>query len=337
MSPLWSSIKVEQQLTDLTNPSPNYYGNYQSFAQSVFLGIHRRLLHFQIKCDAIKGISLFASVTRQTEGSMTVEAAVVLPLFLCFFLNLGCAIELIRLHGNLEFALCDIGNRMSVYGYALAGTEPEAEETEGGIESEMWSELKDVAFSYTYVKSEIVKALGEQYLEESPIVQGIAGLQFVESEIFEGEDCFEIIATYEVAPFSSVAGFGSFRMANRYYGHLWNGYQIPGTEDAGEEKEVVYVAENGVVYHEDRNCSYLSLSVRKVSLQEAYESRNNNGAKYTPCMRCEDGGIQGSVYITSEGDNIHYREDCPGLRRTVNAVPKADVKNYPACGRCAKK
>lgn len=253
------------------------------------------------------------------------EAAVVLPLFLSFFLNLGCAIELIRLHDNLEFALCEIGHRMTVYGYALAGDEGNG------------SELKDIAFSYGYVKREIVKYLGEQYLEESPLSEGVAGLQFWESEIFTGEDCFELVVTYEVAPFCKLAGFGAFRMANRYYGHLWSGYQIPGAEDAGESHAVVYVTENGAVYHTDRNCSHLTLSVRKVSLQEANASHNEYGEHYTPCRRCQDDGTQEKVYITKEGNNIHYRADCPGLKRTVRTVPIEEAGRYRACSRCVER
>lgn len=335
MSPLWESSTVKKLKINKRKPSPKHSRDYQSFAQSVIFCRHRQFPQFKLYCNTIKGISLFTSLRQQLNASMTVEAAVVLPLFLFFFLNLGCVIELIRLHGNLEFALCDVGNRMAVYGYAL--TEIGDKESEKAKESGLWSEIKDVAFSYAYVKSEIVNYVGEQYLEEAPIEDGVNGLQFLESEIFAEDDCFEIIVTYKAAPFSSVIGFRPFRMVNRYYGHIWNGYQIPGTEDNRENPDVVYVAANGVVYHEDKECSHLSLSIRKVSLQTAYESRNINGERYVPCMRCEDTGLQGSVYITDDGDNIHYGENCAGLKRTVQALPRVNAKAYRACSRCARK
>lgn len=332
MSPLWTSSKVKQPITNQKRPSPKRISVYRSFAQSLLFCRHIKNSQSKINCDAIKGISLFISFPRQVEASMTVEAAVVLPLFLFFFLNLSCAIELIRLHGNLEFALCDIGNRMAVYGYVLAETGQEQPE----VKDELLGELKDVAFSYTYIKNEIINYVGEHYLEESPIADGIKGLQFWESEIFDGQDCFEILVTYKVAPFSNAVGFGSFRMANRYYGHLWNGYHIPGTEDKSENAGRVYIAENGIVYHEDENCSYLFLSVRMVSLQEAYESRNIEGRKYTPCMRCKNGAVGGDVYITEDGDNIHYKKNCAGLKRTVRMLLKEDARKYRACNRCAQ-
>lgn len=349
MFPLWSSISMFTQkpghrykqkykhkklqiLKKRTSPKHNC--DYQNFAQTVSDSFCRR---------TIEGASLFTSPFRRLEASMTVEAAVVLPLFLFFFLNMGCAIELIRLHNNLEFALCDIGNRMAIYGYALSEMEEQAgikqaDEEAPGEERKnaLFAELGDVVFSYIYVKNQIVDYLGRQYLEEAPIVNGADGLQFWESDIFDDNDCFEIIVTYRVEPFSSMIGFGSFRMTNRYYGHLWNGYHIPGTDENKEEKDVVYVAENGRVYHEDRNCSYLVLSVREVSLQEACESRNSNGEKYEICMLCEKAGLQGKVYITEDGENIHYKRDCAGLKRTVYEVSRNQVQRYPPCSRCGQ-
>ena len=49
---------------------------------------------------------------KQIGAGMTVEACLLLPLFLFFFVNMGCAIEMIRLHGNLQFSLWQLGSRM---------------------------------------------------------------------------------------------------------------------------------------------------------------------------------------------------------------------------------
>lgn len=266
---------------------------------------------------SIEGIWSFAS--RFTRGSMTVEAAVVLPLFLLFFLALGSAMEMIRLHGNLEFALCDIGNRMSVYGYSLTTQE----------EGTLSSEVADIALSYTYVKKEIEEYLGKEYLEASPLVKGVDGLRFGESEIWDGGEYFEVLVTYKVAPFGEMEGIKGFSMANRYYGHFWNGYEIP--------TDVVYVAENGEVYHIDAMCTHLFLSVRQVSLQEAYRSRNRNGERYSLCEYCEKSEAMNTVYITEEGNRFHYKRNCTGLKRTVFEIPADETEGYRACSRCARK
>ncbi len=99
---------------------------------------------------------------------MTLETALILPLFLFFFLNLGSAVEMLRLHGNLAFALRDVGSRLCVYGSA-AETFSEGERPE-------LPELADIALSYTYVKGEVTELLSKQYLDASPLQFGTASL-----------------------------------------------------------------------------------------------------------------------------------------------------------------
>jgi len=314
MSPLWNKSKNKQLITFLRRPSLKQDSDYHIFAHKHFP------LFKSVNCGAIKGISLFISRNKQVEGGMTVEAAILLPLFLFFFLNLGCAIELIRLHGNFQFALTDIGNRMSIYGHALADDAQE-------------SELKDIIVSYAYVRKEILEYLGKEYLEEAPLSGGVFGVHLWESEIFDGNDYIDVIVTYEAEPLIKLMGFNHFRMYNRYYGHVWNGYEIPQDEEMTER---IYVAENGVVYHENEECTHLFLTVKSVSVQEAYESRNANGQKYTPCQRCCGSASAQWVYITEDGDNIHYMRNCPGLKRTVYELAKEKAKNYKPCSRCVE-
>ena len=52
----------------------------------------------------IKRISLPTLRHCCVEGSMTIEAALVLPLFCLFLMTMGSAMEMIRLHNNLEVA-----------------------------------------------------------------------------------------------------------------------------------------------------------------------------------------------------------------------------------------
>lgn len=256
---------------------------------------------------------------------MTVEAAVVLPLFLVFFLALGSSMEMIRLHNNIEFALFEIGNKISVYGSAVFLCE-DGEEEEG--ENALLEEIGDFAISYAYVKQELVDYLGSEYLENSPLVGGVNGLRFGESEICNQQDRFEIIVTYRVSPIGNLPGVKGFRMANRYYGHFWNGYEIP--------TNVVYVAENGVVYHEDKMCTHLFLSVRQVSLREAHVSRNLQGEKYGLCEFCEKTDGEDLVYITDEGNRFHYKRDCAGLKRTIYEMSIGEAGAYEPCTRCVQ-
>ena len=118
----------------------------------------------------IKRISLPTLRHWCVEGSMTIEAALVLPLFCLFLMTMGSAMEMIRLHNNLEVALWDAGRKISIYGSLSADRE----------DSENRSEA--VAIAYTLIKAQIEEQLGREYLEDAPLDGGSDGLQSVGSQ-----------------------------------------------------------------------------------------------------------------------------------------------------------
>ena len=275
--------------------------------------------------DFIKRISLLILPGTPVKASMTVEAALVLPLFCFFMIHMGSAIEMIRLHGNLEVALWDAGRQIGIYGGILT-----EEKSADGEEENTDDRLGTVAVSYTYVKNQIRNQLGEEYLRQAPLEHGIDSLQFLESST--GDDICEIVVTYGISPLTEVLGFRKFRMANRYYGHLWNGYQIPGTED---EEEYVYITEDSEVYHVSRECTHLRLSIRRVEATEI-------PGEYNPCEKCIVQKKEGydptdaGYYICAEGGHYHRRQDCPGLKRTIFCIARKDADGYRECSRCGK-
>ena len=292
------------------NPIPGSAQNPEKFSGG---SICRRTL----KYCSIERISLFAFLTKRIDAGMTVEAAVVLPLMLYFLLNLSCAIELIRLHGNLQLALWEVGSRLAVYGYALEDSEVAS------------------LFTGFYIRNQVVEYAGKEYLDNSPLKNGSQGISMWESDIFSSEDELDVIVTYSVVPWSGLAAFSSFRMANRYYAHIWNGYDIPNDpEQSEQELDIVYITENGTVYHEDRNCTYLMLSVREVSRSVAETAVNQWGKKYSPCEKCKPDSINLTLYITEEGERYHSDRNCSGLKRTVFSVLRSRAVGYRACNRC---
>ena len=274
-------------------------------------------------------------------AGMTVEAAIVLPLFLFFFVNMGSSIEMIRLHGNLELALWDVGNQMCVYGYAAdeAGF-IEADIAEG--DRTWWREMGDVALTYTYVKGQVADYVGRDYLDESPLSFGVDGLQFWESDVAVKSDStvsgdlLDIVMTYQVSPVFEIPFVRPFRMSNRYYGRLWTGYDVSGSLSDDVLQEVVYIAENAEVYHVRSDCTHLKLSIQEVSFVEALSARNDNGGRYAACSKCDRCEFKGSVYIAREGDFYHKERGCPGLKRTIYTMTKEQAKTkYRPCSRCA--
>lgn len=320
---LWNIIK--KLLTRLKSPSPKRRNRY-------------------IPENFIERASLLTFLDKKIVAGMTVEAAVVLPLFLFFFVNLGCAMEMIRLHGNLQLALWNVGNQMCVYGYAMESADEidHAVAEERKESREWWDTLADIALTGTYVKNQVVHYVGEAYLEASPLSNGTNSLQLWESQVFDKKDSVvsgdivDIILTYQVSPWIDIPFVKPFRMSNRYYGRLWTGYDVTANDSTEwDEQDVVYITENASVYHESLECTHLKLSIRQVTLEEAKAVRNENGRRYQECSKCKKKLFQGTVFIGRDGDCYHYDRECSGLKRTIYTITRQQASDYKPCSRCA--
>ena len=312
MDLLWSG-RIYSKLKKYTKPSPALKKHIPVLARDPEGAVNYSSCFAQ-KSRCIKDLSLSALLSGQVRASMTVEAALVLPLLCFFILNLSCAVEMVRLHNNIQMAVWDTGSRLAVYGYDLEGREDAAS-----------------LFSAFYIKSRIRAYLGEGYLEQSPMSGGIDGLHLWESGMFTESDELDIAATYQVSPWCSLAAFSPFRMSNRFCIHIWNGYRIP--EDSGETI-FVYVAEHGEVYHTSRDCTHLTLSVQQIPRAGLETLRNQNGRRYTACGKCVTGEGGAGVFVTKEGSHFHFSSSCSGLKRTIYMIPEEQAAGYRMCSRC---
>ena len=140
MSSLWEQCKTTMKQKHM-RPSPKIRN---------ILNPCKKILPAKLSLviEYIKRISLPMLQRTCVRGSMTVEAALVLPLFCFFVISMGNAIEIIRLHGNLEVALWNAGRQIGVYGALPEGQQGSADHR-----------LEAVAVSYTYVKEQIEEQL----------------------------------------------------------------------------------------------------------------------------------------------------------------------------------
>lgn len=253
---------------------------------------------------------------------MAVEAAAILPFVLFFCMALTVPVEILRLHGNLQLALWDAGNRAAGAQMAL------------GEKGDVGRPL-EAAISQLGLKAWVAEGAGREYLENSPLRDGEASLMLWESQLRNGEDCVDLHLTYAVGlPQSWFAPF-SFRMSNHYYGKIWTGYSLGPGEGGDGREQLVYVAEHGRVYHTDAGCSHLDLSVEIAARSAVGGMRNAQGGRYKPCKLCkEEEGAE--VYITKEGDKFHNRLTCQGLSRRVYSLGKSQAGGLPPCSRCGK-
>ena len=288
------------------------------------------------------------------KASMTVEAAIVLPLFIFFMAEILYVFEMIRLQSGFLQALHETGTVMSEYAfyteYALddvasvidsaTGTDTVSSALEDllGEESGLLGYGISLVLSETYVKSSVEDYLGETYLDNTCLDGGASSISYLQSQIMVEDDIIDLVADYRVKPFLSVFGLDSFSMQSRYYGHAWTGYSIGSessqtSEDEEEDGQIVYITPTGSVYHLSEDCTYLKPSTQTISASEVDSARSSDGSKYYPCEVCNPTKT-GTVVITSDGNRYHSSASCSAIKRTVIEVQLSQVEDTMKC--CSK-
>lgn len=273
---------------------------------------------------SVKRISFFPSL--YCKASMTVEASIAVPLFLFFIINILLAFDMLHLHSRIAGAMHQTGNQMIFSGYAYKSVEEKGISLEG---------ISSVILSEGYARGKVISLLGSDYLNNTCLEAGTAGLHFMKSSVMKENDVVDLIASYRVKPLIRTIGFPSFPMENRYYGRAWTGYDVEnGLGDRNDEDPIVFVAETGVVYHLSRSCTYLCPSVEMISAFMKEDIRNEYGEKYYACERCGEGGIPAILYITGQGNRYHNSLHCSGLKRTVHSMHLSEAGGKGRCSKC---
>lgn len=249
------------------------------------------------------------------KGSITVETSLVLPFFLFCILNLIALFEMIHIHTVLDSALNQIGKEISTY-------------------ANFQNLYEDTLLTEVYVNARVVEIVGRDKLENSIIVGGVNGIALWRSEVSEENDVIDLVMTYRVKPWFAFDEIGDMVLLNRCYIKAYTGYE---KEDLSDSEQKYYIADTGEVYHLNRACTHLLLSISTIQVPEVENARNMYGARYTPCEICFD-EYQGNttLYITNQGDRYHAYVACPGLKRTIYTISASQIGNRALCLRCMK-
>ena len=276
-----------------------------------------------------------ASLLPPLRGSMTLEAAIAVPLFLFFVMNLLFVFEAVRLQSKLQAAVQQAGEEVSEAAYYTRFGPSQTTESEGSDETGN-GEAASFLLSETYVRGKITSYLGEALQKNSCVVGGRGGLSLAGSKIMTEADRVDLIVSCRVRPFIRILAFPDFPMQVRYCGHAWVGWSEGSGGSAGDRggNETTYVTEYGECYHNDPGCIYLNPQIREIPVSEVDHYRSGNGAKYYPCECCKPGKT-GTVYITKEGNRYHSDRDCGGIVRHLETMDEEAAKShYRPCPKC---
>lgn len=276
-------------------------------------------------CQPIVSKRASSVISGTSRGSLTVEAALVIPIFLFAIAALLSFTDILRLQMKMDSAMSQCAREMAVYGYAQSVLLPDGtEELPLPVEA---------LFAETYVRSRVLSELGSDYLFRSP-AGGSQGIHFIGSRIME-RDRIELHSAYYVVPFFTLSPKAGFLTGQTAVARAFTGYDNLSAADMAQKEEYVYITPEGKAYHKERSCHYLDLSIEKVFEDELTDLRNQNGGIYYACPLCKDAGGGSTVFVTNYGDKYHRDVLCSGLKRTVEMVPISQVGNRTPCHKCS--
>ena len=273
---------------------------------------------------------------RTLKASMTLEASLVLPLYLFFLGTLLFSFEMLRFQNNMLEALHQTGSKMSYCGYYFRYAFSEVLDPDDEVMEMLIGKGGALLLSETYVRSSVEDFLGEDYMSTDCLQGGYSAVSYLRSNIMSGGDLIDLVADYRIKNFIPLMGIEGFSMQSRFYGHAFVGYSVGSSSASGEEKDetYVYITATGTVYHLSENCTYLKPSVRTIDASQLSSARNEEGARYYACESC-DPVRSGTLLITTEGNRYHSDSSCPALKRTIYTVSLESVEGkMPACSKC---
>lgn len=274
---------------------------------------------------------------RKYPGSLTLEAAILLPLFLFFMMTMLSLMEMLYFYGMVEQRLHQIGKKMAIYapaaGLITENFIGETEEGNGNFDSEEIGRIAADILGDQYVKNNLINGMVQQELSSSGVVGGSGGLNLLYSKIMTEEDVIDLVVSYEIEPRNNFFFLPAYPVLNRCRVRAWTGYAVvPDTvNEAGER--MVYITETGTVFHLTKTCTYLDLSIQPVPSGELDQYRNQSSGIYGRCELCGDGEAE-IYFITDYGDCYHISLVCSGLKRTITQIPISQVGDRHACSRC---
>ncbi len=256
------------------------------------------------------GTSFFAPL----RGSLTVEAAVAVPVFVICICTLLQFISVMGSASAMGSALAQTAEEMAAGAYFTS-----AGETDGFLGSALSLGFAEMRFSALAGKT-----------------GNVQNRNLLLSSIPDDRGAVDLVLTYRAKPAAGGITLPFIVFVQRGRVRTWTGREQGASsagEEGGEETEHVYVTEFGTVYHTDPDCSHIRLHIITTDSGQVGSLRNEYGGKYKPCEHC--GGGSGTVYITTDGDRYHSSLGCSGLKRTVRELTPEEAAGLPPCSRCA--
>lgn len=249
---------------------------------------------------------------RKNRGYITVEACLVVPLFLFFMLAVSGIFMLLMAEAHIHQSLAEAAGYTAQYCYL-----------EEKISKNSTGKVGNLADTALLVK-QFLTYLGDDFYVEKMLVNGKTGVVLTVKTDRKNAKVFIAKASYAVRLKIPLLGEYHTVISNEIKQKAFVGYSREEKSDC-----YVYITPEQSVYHTRRNCTHLALSI-----QSRDSSQKEN---YKPCGFCgKRSNDKGIIYVARTGDVYHFRRECSGLKRTVKRVRLQEVGGLGPCSRCGK-
>lgn len=254
-------------------------------------------------------------------ASMSIEAAVVLPIFIFFIVSIINIFSILSLHRKVYAVSESVCKEASQYMYA----KDKVLDKDLGIDKNIAEKVSEIV-----VRQKTLLKLKNNSLEERMKKLNI------ECDFLDDEEIIELkIDYYYKLPFT-MFGMNKMKQAvsskrRAYIGKSKRGDGIK-ADKTGDE--TVYIGKYSSKYHTNSKCHYLYNDISRVNYEELSSVRNSSGVKYSPCKRCIGNNHFDTVFILPSGTSYHSSKECNAIISYVEKVRKSDVIHKGACSYC---
>ncbi len=255
---------------------------------------------------------------KRFRGSMVVEAAMVIPVFVFAVTILISIIMVTGVQMRVRQAVHESVRSAGSAPYSL------------GISPGKGAAAFTKAAALGAVKVCFMDNMRE-HTTASGLIEGGAGGVVLTTDMLNREAAaIHITAAYKAkVPLAFWSG-GSIDVKQEIESYAWLGDEFM---DGSNREKMVYITPHGSVYHEDINCTYLKPAVYSESYSNVGSLRNSGGERYRGCESCtkKTGITPGNVYITKYGNRYHINPNCVKIRHEVITVPVSKVRDRHLC------
>lgn len=240
------------------------------------------------------------------QASLTIEATIIIPLLAGFFVTILFFFRVMQVQTAVEEALLYAGRKTAVESSAVT----------------------EEAALLASAKAFLMQTLSDEPVVGRYVKQGALGVALISSKVEENE--ITLRAHYTVKLPISLFGIDSIALWNRGTFRKW-----VGDSQESEDKEWVYIAETGEVYHSTDACRAIKLKILRAFARDAAYLRGADGQKYYACRSCAKGCTgEEVIYYTNYGVLYHRKLDCSDIKRTVSKIEFSEVGERRPCSFC---